>query len=292
MPFTPTPDLPEAPAVRIFFSGLMLLHPDSSKKTCEVFVNRSAPNHQLTIEVREKQDGKPDLIRMRHVGPLPFAEKPPGTPLGTLPIHGMIIQVDKAPKGIRSYDGTTASKEGQPLNLAINLQDARYHNGKAGKPDLLGGRPSIWLNDAVFYTADVTDPQLTINLKKKIKTPADPIIETLAPFASLIGANVYLDDGDQLLVRWRPEGITEELKLTKPTQGVSYEIYIVNDPLYESNTLGIPAHDEFNEYYKILPEVPTTDQLRLEVIEPQQGPVPTAGRGSTKTPCMSCILDP
>src|SRR5258707_2433528 len=98
MPFTPANDLPANPDVRIFFSGLMLIKPDGSASSCEVFVNGRARFHELTIEVREKRPGRPDLIRMRHVGTLPYAEPPLGSPVGADLIYGMTVLVDRTPK--------------------------------------------------------------------------------------------------------------------------------------------------------------------------------------------------
>jgi hypothetical protein len=294
MPFTTTTALPANPDVRIFFSGLMLIKPDGNAGACEVFVNGRARFHELTIEVREKRPGRPDLIKMRHVGTLPYAEPPLGAPPLAALIHGMTILVDNSPKGVRSYDGTTASTEGQSLNLAINLQDPQFQNGRAGQPEPLGGRPSIFLNDAVFYTAQLTDPRVTINLRKRTDPNTVPPLATLAPFASLIGANIYLDAGAKLVMRWKPNGNPRQLELKKPDPAepddpASYEIYIVNDPLFE-NESGEPPHEELGEYYHLLPQVPDADKLRLEVIPP--GPAAAVHRGSTKTPCMSCILDP
>src|SRR5215216_1909422 len=107
-----TPDLAANADLRIFFSGLMVLEPTKDGKTCEVFVHRSAPNHQLTIEVRQKQAGKPDLIKMRHVGPLPYALPTLGAAPGDPPIHGMTITVNKQPKGIKAYkpDGNPSTQ--------------------------------------------------------------------------------------------------------------------------------------------------------------------------------------
>lgn len=282
-----TPDLGANPDVRIFFSGLMVLEPAPNGKTCEVFVHRSAPNHQLTIEVRQKQAGKPDLIKMRHVGPLPFALKTAGAVAGDPPIHGMAIEVRTAPKGIKAFKPGNASTEGEGLELAINMEGADFHAGNVGEIDILSGRPSILLNDAILYTADKTRPDLTINLKK-VNQP-QPIRE-MEPFASLIGGNIYLDAGDSVSVRWQAQGVIEDLVLAKRNDGVSYEIYIVNDPLYENETLPLPPHDEFKEYYKLFPNVPTEQQFRLEVTN-QVAPnaPPSNQRGSTRTPCMSVL---
>lgn len=286
MAITRSPNLDPQPDVRIFFSGLMILDPSDDNESCEVFVHRSAPNHQLTIEVREKQKHGPDLIKMRHVGPLPYALTPPDFEADP-PIHGMTILVETNPKGIRAYQGEP-SCEGEALNLAINLDGEDFHNGATGEIDMLSGRPSLLLNDAVLYTADKTSSDLSIDLKRH--GHLDPV-RSLAPFASLIGGNIYLDEDDFVVVRWMAQGVLEELKLTKPEEGTSYEIYVVNDPLYESDSLFIPQHDEFREYYKLFPEVALENQFRLEV-KPKDGVNPPAmDRGSTKTPCMSVIFD-
>ncbi|MDX6559056.1 MAG: hypothetical protein QOF72_2105 [Blastocatellia bacterium] len=285
MPFTPANDLPPNPDVRIFFSGVMIIRPDASAATCEIYVNNRAAKHHLTIEVRQKTAGKPDLIKMRHVGPLLYSLPPLGFP-DDPPIHGMFIQIDNAPKGVRSYNGTSPSTEGEDLGLAINLQSPQFQNGAIGDVEMLGGRPSILMDDAVFYTADKTDPRYTINLRQ----PNGTLVTALAPFASLIGANIYLDNNAKVVMQWRSQGlgVLERLELEKPQTGTSYEIYVINDPLYESERSPVPEHDEFNEYYTILPNVP--NRFQLEVIPPGAGPKPT--RGSTKTPCMSCIVDP
>src|SRR5262249_39061024 len=152
------------PDVTIFFSGLMLIQPNPQGSNCEVFVNRSATDHVLTIEVREKNPHKPDIIKMRHVGPLPHALPPPGFP-GDPAIYEMAIQVQTTPKGVKAFN---KSGYDQSLSKAINLQGADYHNGKAGKVDLLGGRPSIFMNEGVFYAAALTDPsKLEVTLKKR-----------------------------------------------------------------------------------------------------------------------------
>lgn len=303
MPFTPRNDLPANPDVRIFFTGLMLIRARPDSQTCEVFVHRGAPDHQLTIEVRQKQAGKPDLIKMRHGGPLPYAlptlpVPPPPTPAGP-PIHGLVIQVQTAPKGVRAFNGVTPSTEGAALDngTVINFQSTRFHDGHVADVDALGGRPSILLNDAVFYTADKTDPTGKIELSRvgsPVGTPPVPLL----PIASLIGANIYLDNDDSVQVRWQSQGLPEVLELKKPAAGISYEIYIINDPLFESTSSSVPVHDEFKEYYKILLATPTSpgampdqfplaDQFRLKIT-----PAGPLHKGSTTIPCMPGIIDP
>lgn len=283
-----TPDLGASPDVRIFFSGLMVIQPKANGETCEVFVHRSAPTHILTIEVREKKAGKPDFIKMRHVGPLPYALQTKGAVEGDPPIHGMTIRVPNSPKGIKAYipEAGSESTEGLGLDRAINIQGGDFHGGNIGEVDVLNGRPSILLDSAILYTADTTRDDLTIKVRKKNQDPKE-----LAPFASLIGANIYLDNGDEVSITWQVQGVLEQLKLPKRNDGVSYEIYIINDPLFENETLQIPAHDELMEYYKMFPQVPLEQQFRMEVVNPPviANAPPSNDRGSARFPCMTVL---
>jgi hypothetical protein len=300
MPFTPQDDLSPNPDVSVFFTGLMLIRPADDTRTCEVWIHRGAPEHELTIEVRQKQDGRPDVIMMRHVGPLPYAFPTPPGHAGDPPIHGFVLQVKTTPKGVRSYTGVNPSTEGEALNKAVNFQSPQYHDGRVGGIDELGGRPSILINDGVFYSAVKTSPDTILNLERDGAATVQ-----IDPIASLIGANIYLDTSDALLVRWHAQGVLKQIDLNKPPAGshISYEIYIINDPLFESEITGIPQHDEFEEYYKLLREVPPVpppppgtrlkpfrlqDQFRLKITPPGGNP----HRGSTKIPCMPGVVEP
>lgn len=297
MPFTSTDTFPDNPDVRIYFSGLMILKP-TGNDSCEIFVHSSAPRHFLTIEVRRKKDGRPDEVMMRHVGPLAFV--PTDQDAGTS-IHGMQIKkvtANGAAPGVRRFVPNAPQPDGAPdgLALAIDLERTDFHNGNpvvgnVGSDTLrlldvdpLGGRPSILLENGVLYTAATTRPELEI----KLTDAAGNNIRDLAPFASLIGAAISLEETTHVEITWRQQGKAETLSLNKAA-GFSYEIYIVNDPLYESDEVvpaADPKHDELQEYYKILPRVATNQQFRLEVTPPP----PDQPRGSTRAPCMSVIL--
>lgn len=298
MPFTPVDTLP-SPDVRIFFSGLMIIEPQDDG-TCEVFVHSSAPRHYLTIEVRRKQAGRPDELLMRHVGPLAFFDDENA---GDVPLHGMeILKITDKAKGVKGYFPSTVPQNGEPDSLAraINFESSRFHNGnpEAGVDpktksvfrlldvDPLGGLPSILINDGTFYTAAKTRDEFELILQKP-----DGSSERLEPFASLIGADIELEPGTSVAVRWRQQGRKQRLSLTR-AKGISYEIYIVNDPLFESVAISKsdqdPKHDEFREYYKILHRVPTNKQFRLDVEVPKDNDNSTK-RGTTRNPCMTII---
>lgn len=273
MPFDSEDELPPNPDVKIFFTGLLVLEP-LANKTCEVFVNSSAPAHCLSIEVRRKESGRPDVILMRHLGPLSFAEAPSGRP----PRHGLFIRVTPGPKGVKAYSGNPSAGN-HKLSLALNM--ARIHDVATGPVAPFGGRPSILFDEAIFYTADVV-PDRAATLKKK-KSGSVP--KELPEFARIIGANIYLDTADRVVtLSWRQDGREVLLDLKKHASR-TYEIYINNEPLYEDESALSPfKHDEFEQYYKILPRIQTEEQFILDFPRPPD-------RGSTRTPCMSVLLD-
>ena len=294
MPFTPTPELDANPDVRIFFSGLLMLKPLENNQ-CEVFVHSSASRHYFTIEVRRKQAGQPDGIMMRHIGPLAFIQ----TEEDADPVHGMVIGKTPAgpTEGVKRFEPDAPQRGGQPdgLSLAIDLASEAFQNGNPLNPktntrildvDPLAARPSILLTDGTLYTAAKTRPDLTITLQDA--NGAD--VRVLPSFASLIGADISLDDNPEsaVSISWSQQGKPETLNLRKE-RGVYYEIYVVNDPLFENDSAPTetnPKHDEFREYYKVL-HVPSDQQFRLNVEIP---PGPSADRGSTRAPCMAIIL--
>jgi hypothetical protein len=275
MPFTQAQVMPkQPPTVRIFLTGQLMLQPDNGGNSCEVFVNRSAPNHHLTVEVREKRPGKPDSILMRHHGPLEFRDS-------SEPVDGVTIK--RIPEGKVSMYTGKPTQYGESLSCAIDLRGEGFHPSNEMAVDFESARPSIMIQDGIFNTAMKTSSKLKIKLKR-----GETALRDLAPFTSLIGANIYLDKDEFLIFAWREMGLNKTLSLTKPEEkGAAYEIYIINDPLFEDPEEP-KAHDEFGEYYKVLPTVSSDERLKLDVTFPQ--PVPQ-DKGTTKTPCMPVIID-
>ncbi len=272
MPFTQVQAMPnKPPTVRIFMTGQLMLQPDAESSACEVFVNRSAPNHHLTIEVREKRNDQPDEILMRHYGPLAFRDMDP-------PVEGLLIEREPA-GSVSMYTGKW-SKFGDALTAAIDLRSEEFHASNELRIDVESTRPSIMIQDGIFHTAARTPDKLKMKLTRG-KEQRD-----MPSFATLIGANIYLEQGESLLLSWREMGIKKTLSLIKSDDGATYEIYIINDPLYE-NPEAAKVHDELAEYYKVLPTVPTHERLKLDVVFPQTAP---AERGTSRTPCMPVVV--
>ncbi len=275
MAFKPHPKLPPDPSIRIFFIGLNILAPTAGD-TCQAFVHNSSPQHSLLIETRRKRKGKPDVLMMRHSGPLAFTEA------DDTRTHGFLITtagLAPADKGVRAYDETEPSTEGTRLFDSFRL--SKILDVSPGKVDEFGGLPSVFIDHGIFYTAD----KVTVKAKLVKKGGAKEM--TLTEVPTIIGANIYLDPtikDHQVTLFWRQNGSEAHLDL-KPSANFTYEIYIINEPLFELDTPAAPRHAEFEEYFKILPDVAMNEQWELEFLEDPPD------RGSTRTPCMSILLN-
>jgi hypothetical protein len=149
------------------------------------------------------------------------------------------------------------------------------------KVDFDSARPSILIRDGIFHTAFKFSPA-----DVKVKVTRGNEVRPLDPFASLIGANIYLNENEFLVLNWRDLGLSRTLSLKPKTDGTTYEVYIINDPLYE-NEEEPKGHDELAQYYKVLPSVSTDDRFKMEVEFVQ----PVAGvRGTSKSPCMPVVV--
>ncbi|HEY2962724.1 MAG TPA: hypothetical protein VGJ37_09940 [Pyrinomonadaceae bacterium] len=276
MPFKESNTLDPKPSVRIFFIGLNILKltdSDAGVDTAvQAFVHNSSQVHKLTIETRRKRPGKPDLLMMRHTGPLSL------TVADGTRNHGFMIltNIEAADRGVTAYNGKEPSDEGTKLDDSFSL--ATLLGKPAGDVDPFGGLPSVFIDHGVFYTADKVTTKAQIVRKNGDK-------EDLTEVPTIIGANIYLDPSkpDQTVTLfWRQEGEDVFLPL-KHSPNFTYEIYVINEPLFEPDS-PLPRHGEFTEYFKILPDVSEGDKFEIEFLEE----IPD--RGSTRAPCMSLFL--
>lgn len=279
MPFATRPDLPPNPSVKIFFIGLNILQP-TANHTCETFVHKLNAQHKLLIETRRKRPNKPDVTMMRLPGPLvPTATDPFGH-------HGLRIRTAGITPRVEAYTGPPTSDGSSSLFDGFVM--SRILDVSPGQPSSSGGRPSIFIDNGVFYTA-ATVPVVapaTVQLVKKTVPPTPPKVINLTQVPTIIGANIYLNPNDtnqKVTLQWKQNGQEVFLDLRPTDSSTTYEIYVINEPLFEPDTPG-PTHDEFDEYFKILPAVTRHEQFNLVIT----GTLPD--RGSTRAPCMSILL--
>ena len=281
MPFTTTPELLPNPSVRIFFIGLNILVPIKVTQTgldaCQAFVHNSSPEHKLVIEVRKKRAGHPDVLMARIPGPLPSVSVDPTDPTLT---HGLLIRTAGLPangKGVKAYEGPKTD-EGYRLFDGFTLSEIL--DVSPGSVDPVGGLPSIFIDHGIFYLAD------KVIVKANLVKFGGVTIIKRTDVPTIVGANIYLDPnvtGQKVNLRWRQNGTDVTLDLN-PSKDFTHEIYVINEPLFEPDSPQTPQHDEFAEYFNILPAVIPEERYSLVFLEP----IPD--RGSTRTPCMSVLL--
>lgn len=303
MPFTSiskTGPAGREPDVKIFFHGLLLLRSEDGK-TCEAGVNHAGFRHVLSVEARTKTPNRPDVIHMRHFGNLNFRQ--PGMSIqitGAGPDPNAFKFVSSAQ--IDHANGDSAPEE--DFRWIINLEGGLFH-GDEITSTVFGTQHVIRLEggEYYFYTARRARPGLKFERKGGGKKD-----KTFRRIGSVIGARVFLNDNQSVVMRWS-DGVQEDecvLTLSKPQSGVSHEIYIENSPLYEPPTTlrNRPRHSELLEYYKVIPGIIGAARFNLEPSEEvtpglsDEGAPFSSGsakydseRGSPSIPCQSVVLD-
>jgi hypothetical protein len=284
--------MPPNPPIRIFFHGLIVLSsPDGI--SCVGETHRvPGPPHTLSVEVRVKAPGQPDVILMRHFGNLP----------GTHP--GLSIRVTNATSQPAAYKyvpsprfnpiNPTGDEQDDDFRWVINLEGSNFH-GRPLSVDTHKTRPGILIEGGVcyFYTALLRQGSIGVTQGGANRPP-------LQGLAAIIGANLYLDNGSEAVVTCHAAGGDFVLPLGAPGGGVSYEIYIDNSPLFEDASSG-HTHSELKEYYGVIQGVPSGEQFNLVFpnLAPDlqreggevRGSLKFNNVGSARIPCQSITLD-
>lgn len=273
-----------APDVEIYFHGQLLLRSPNSV-TCEIGVNPVASGHVLTVEVRRKQPNQPDLIEMRHVGPL-NVRRPAGG--GGAPViePGLLIEVIPAASTQASWscEGTDtlnyetgAGQFDEDFRWILNLEGDLFHDTGL-TPSVFGTTDMIRMQGGEFFfrTAFRTPQRLKYERRGGGKPPLD-----LRRIGAIAQASAYLVSHQSLVMRWSDGVQNRTLTLTKSTQGATYEVYIQHTPLFMQRG-DLAGHDELNQFYRIMPEVLGNNRFTFGVVDDPQ-PHDT---GSPEIPCQ------
>jgi hypothetical protein len=247
MPFNTTQAFPPedpGPDVQIFLHGLLMLRPDNNGKVCEVGVHRLSLQHKLSVEVRVKGTVPPDPPLLRLAGTLDSAGLIIGVTTGDIvgdATHG----VSKFVTDDGELDHDDPNSDPRDFRWSLDLQKLDPQ-----QPPMLfmtsGISPTIRIMDGLFFTARSTNPaDVAVKL-----TNVGNVDRPLKSVARIIGANVYLKDGEQLILKWFGEGETKALALPKK-KAIDRPalIYIDNSPALMPSQ---PNHSEFAEYFKVI----------------------------------------
>ncbi|HEY6232586.1 MAG TPA: hypothetical protein VIW64_15085 [Pyrinomonadaceae bacterium] len=273
MPFKPVQTFPQGdPDVQLFFHGLLMLCPDTNGNQCRIGVHRLSVEHKLSIDVRAKGTELPDPPLLRLSGPLDSM--------------GLTVAVEpETNAGVSMFVPTAepfdrnADNDPRDFRWTIDLEQL----DPAQPPMILdqsGISPGIVLKDGMFFTARITDPA-----KLEVKLTEQGAAATgLNRVARIIGANIYLNDGQKVVLRWFADGKKQELNLPKSDEGLSYLIYMDNSPSLMPT--GKPTHSEFVEYARVVTNA--TDRTRRFDID--FNPIGLHQVNTDAAPCIGTVV--
>lgn len=252
----------QSTVVKVFFTGLLLLHIDEEEEYCEARIHNRESCHHLTIRVVRKRAGRPDEVLWRHNGPLND--------------HLWIDVVDDS-RSLELYKHGTLDKsnplpeQDTDIRWAIDLEGIEFHK-RPLEIDLEGVRPCIYLTSGLFYTALRTDPKKVKDLRR-IGGGEDPLY--LYSVASIVGANISLvRPGASVILQFAKQD-EPFLALYKPdsNETYTYEVYVENEPILLTQR----PYRDFRKYYQVIDDVPPTRRFDLIF-----GPLPA----TQDVPCL------
>lgn len=268
------PGVERAPDVQMFFHGLLMLLPDIGGSQCQIGVHRLSVQHKLSVEVRVKGTEQPDppLLRLA----------------GSLDSQGLSIAIDpptgngisKFVGGQGEFDRLDETNAERDFRWSIDLQKLDPLQPRI-TIEQSGISPGIVIKDGLFYTARRTNPD---NVAVQLTNPGNPVTP-LNRVARIIGANIYLDAGERVILKWFGEGKNQTLALPKARPDHPALIYFDNSPsLMPSDK---PDHSEFVEYFKVVTNA--TDVTRRFDLDFDL--VGLNLHGTDRAPCVSVVVD-
>jgi hypothetical protein len=286
MPFQPKPfdQLPHGvPDVQIFFHGQLILR-SADGLGCDVAVNPIATDHVLSIEARIKRGQGPDLMRMRHLGPLNFRN----SEAVLIEVRGGAAPVVPAAFKMVGNDpinfANAASARDDDFRWILNVEGLQFHNRPLNFPGF-ASQNVIRLRRGEYFFKTAAHPNPRLQYLRSGGGQQNATFDTIGSVAS---ASVFLGENQTLVMRWRDGTAVGErtLRLEK-AEDTRYEIYIENTPLFLDTPAepDLPRMDEFIHYYKVL-DVPEAE--RFSVVPRIR---PDGQLGTPDVPCQVITQD-
>jgi hypothetical protein len=249
MPFNIVTTLPPAsPSLTVFFRGLLILSPNADG-TCSVGVHYKSAGHALWIDVDVVDLTDPQNPIRTNLFSVP----------GPLKVRDFLIEVDPPTNnGVTKYVPTVT--DDQDFSLVLDPAGPVFHN-QTLTLDPTGTKYGIHLTEGVLHTARRTK-ESDVTIKRVWGNKPDLDLHSIA---SLVGANIYLDNGSSVVLSWDQRG-TQTVPLPKPPSNFKYEVVVYNDP----DPPNPNPHSEFKEYYKVLrkssgAQFPPGEQFDLDI---------------------------
>ncbi|MGA9770629.1 MAG: hypothetical protein WBV94_16435 [Blastocatellia bacterium] len=264
------PDLPvnATPAIKIMFSGFVLIRFSGCNRPCEIGIPRAIGKHNLNIYVVKLQRGKEPEMIYSYWGPLKDAFW-----LGVYrPRYPGIRRF-----GAESFDPAIADK--RDFGWAVDLEGQEFHK------DLLQWdqerlTSSMYITNGLFYADSITDPSTTSITRRELSGKKEMNYRMVA---TRIAANIDFDDNLSLnpikgfaTLRFGNEA-QPLLKMDwDPTGAIRYEIHVENEPLDPAHVMA----SDFPDYYGLLKDNATGERFDFDF----------PGKATDRLPCMPAVF--
>lgn len=254
--------------VTLTFSGQMVLKPGAVDRTCEIGVNKAAPEHQFQVLLILSRPGKLPVVGSVFTGPMEKALTISRTRIPEPEPDFRVYEEDKFDRSVIVGDDTPPPLDHRwAINIALKHPGADINNQ---------AKPVITLKTGVLYTPYLTDSTFNPTFKngnqeEKLNQIAPSLAVSIEPEGSI---TLQGEDRDRPLI------------LTLPRPGdpdkTTYTLAFVNDP----SSFAVPSHNEFELYYNILQlgGRPITNRFTLE-FDPPHGRL-------DEVPCMITTKNP
>jgi hypothetical protein len=290
------------PDVQIFFHGQLLLRsPEEQGQTCVVAVNPLALNHVFTIEARTKVPGRPDTIRMRHVGPLLLRHEGDGliegmsiTVLGTEddPVTPAAFKCVKKGEPI-DYTSGASNPPDEDFRWILNLEGPQFHE-RSLKAPIFNSHHTVKLQGGQYFFRTAVRAPAAMGHRRKGGGKSPVTFRRIGVIAS---ASVFLTGDQSVTLAWQATTKEGDFTLTlHREENTTHEIYINNAPLYldrppspdDPSSGELPLFDELPDYYKLIRNVAEEDRFQLipTILVDTRG-----DEGSPDIPCQVQRLD-
>lgn len=260
--------LPPDPTITIRFTGLLAFCFGKHFKYCQVGIHTKAIGHEVRVGVSQKRHGQiitaipmlkfsHDMIR--HSSDL-WLDIEGATPPKQQTVKPYIVNIQ----------GSTLIDD-QDFRHVVDLEGENFYNRRLKIKDGVFGL-SFYISNGLFYTAALTSHKyIAVSTVDDRHHHAHPTTGTdgarhdsgrrLGRIAMSVGANIYLDHGQALVLRAGKKGSAELFRLDKE-EGVTYDITVDND----DNGLSPPSRpgNHFGLYYDALDLNPREPKILIE----------------------------
>lgn len=283
-----TNELPQQPEAKIIIDGLFILCVNEEKRVAEIGVYEYANEHELFVRVSKKEHGVESelfkggkLIRKLddkdEIRTGDIAISISGKSADVTAYHHPELTEESIlsdPRNISSAIESNSDEYSRDFRWVIDLESARFHGKKL---EVVPGviRRKIHIQNGVLYTEEWA--------RRKVKMA----YQAAATFAGLQADNRYyyvarqlgiaidqIDENQTLNIAYGGAHSPQTLSLSKPDDGVYYEVLISNN-CQVKDAEKKNRQTDFQNYYNVV-NVPIAERLELGLI---------GGQGTDRLPC-------